>query len=153
MNRHLYLLPAMLPLLAGCGGHSHDPVPAPVAEPRPVSILVEVYDPYTNLVWENVSVRVVEADQEWSNSTWTSPYADWYLTDGSGRVWFDEYLLGAAEVGFFEDVVGRAMLSPRLDEDEALVVLEVAAAGFFPVFVEVPLRWDEPDVFVEVPFF
>jgi hypothetical protein len=33
-----------------------------------------------------------------------------------------------------------------------VVWLEVDALGFTPVLVEVPLRWDEPDVFVEVPF-
>jgi hypothetical protein len=44
-------------------------------------------------------------------------------------------------------------LGPRLDQDEALVVLEVSGVGFTPVIVEVPLRWDQPDVFVEVPFF
>jgi len=144
---------ASLLLAAACGHtHSHEhPAPSP-AVPRPVSILVEVYDPVTNYVWENVSVRIVEADQEWSNCTCSSPWLDWYLTDASGRVLLDEYLLAAAEVGFLEDGAGRAMIGPGFHEDEAVVVLEIDAVGFSPVFVEVPLRWDMADVFVEVPF-
>jgi hypothetical protein len=120
--------------------------------PRLVSILVEVYDPTTNLVWENVSVRVVEADQEWSQCTCVSPYVDWYLTDNTGRVLLDEYLLADADVGFVVDGGGRAVVGSRRDEDQATVVLEIDALGFVPVIVEVPLSWDQPDVFVEVPF-
>lgn len=148
------LLPTVLLLLAatGCGSHHHETPTVRQPEPRPVSILVEVYDPHTNLPWQNVSVRIVEADQEWSGSTWHSPWVDWYLTDANGLVLLDEYLLAAADVGFFEDGVGRAVLGPRYYEDEAVVVLEVAAEGFLPVIVEVPLQWDVPDVHVEVPF-
>jgi hypothetical protein len=138
-------------LASACGGHHHHPRPRP-EEPRPVSILVEVYDPATNLVWENVSVRVVEADQEWSGGTWVSPWLDWYLTDANGQVLLDEYLLADAEVGFRLDGAGRALLHPYRDEDQAVVVLEIDAVGFTPVIVEVPLRWDDPDVFVAVPF-
>lgn len=137
---------------AGCGrSHHHHPT-IRYEDPRPVSILVEVYDPVTNLVWENVSVRVLEADQEWSGTTYASPFEDWYLTDASGRVFLDEYVLAAADVGFVEDGNGRAVLRPERDADQALVVLEIAADGFATVLVEVPLSWDEPDVFVEVPF-
>ncbi|MBL9078486.1 MAG: hypothetical protein JNL08_13335 [Planctomycetes bacterium] len=120
--------------------------------PRYVSILVEVYDPATNLVWENVSVRIVEADQEWSQCTCESPYEDWYLTDGNGRVLLSEADLAYAEVGFQEDGAGRAVIGARRDEDQATVVLEVDALGFVPKLVVVPLSWDQPDVFVEVPF-
>lgn len=145
----LFLSPLLL--LGACGGHHHDE-PAPVVTPRPVSILVEVYDPITNLVWENVEVRVVEADQEWSACTCVSPYFDGYLTDASGRVLLDEYVLADAEVGFLEDGAGRAVVGPNYYEDQATVVLEVSGPGFVPVIVEVPLRWGLPDVFVEVPF-
>jgi hypothetical protein len=124
----------------------------PEEPPRLVSILVEVYDPVTNFVWENVAVRVVEADQEWSQCTCVSPFVDGYLTDSTGRVLFDEYLLADADVGFLEDDLGRAILGSRRDADQATVVLEVYADGFVPVIVEVPLSWDQPDVFVEVPF-
>ena len=146
-----FLLSAAM-LLAACGGRGR-PGAVVVEAPRLTSILVEVYDPVTNLAWENVSVRVVEADQEWSGCTCVSPYLDWYLTDSVGRVLLDEYVLGDAEVGFLEDSFGAAVLSPVYSEDEALVVLEVDAVGFAPVIVEVPLSWDNPDVFVEVPFF
>jgi hypothetical protein len=146
-------LTSLLAIAVACEHHDHDhhhdvqPV-----EARPVSIRVEVYDPVTNQVWIDVSVRVVESDQEWSGCTCTSPFTDWLLTDDQGRVFFDEYWLAAAQVGFVEDANGRAVLRPELDADEALVVLEVDAVGFTPVIVEVPLRWDVPDVFVEVPF-
>ncbi|MCK5943959.1 MAG: hypothetical protein KAI24_18385, partial [Planctomycetes bacterium] len=78
---------------------------------------------------------------------------DWYLTDSTGRVLLDEYILADADVGFLEDRTGAAILSPDFDEDEALVVLEIDAVGFAPVYVEVLVSWNEPDVFVEVPFF
>jgi hypothetical protein len=151
MNKRSRLMPLLLLSLVACGsGHTHS---APnLSVPRPVSILVEVYDPQTNLLWENVSVRIVEADQEWSRCTCSSPYEDWFLTDSRGQVLLDEYQLAFAEVGFQEDAAGRALLGPRSDEDEALVVLEIDALGFTPVIVEVPLRWDTPDVLVEVPF-
>ena len=139
-------------LLAGCHrGHPRTAVIAP--QPRLVSVLVEVYDPITNFAWENVSVRIVESDQEWSGCTCESPYIDWFLTDSTGRVLFDEYLLADAEVGFLEDSTGAAVLAPEFDEDEATLVLEIDAVGFAPVIVEVSISWADPDVFVEVPFF
>ena len=150
-NRLLILLSAAL-LPAACGGGPRRTAIV-VEQPRLTSILVEVYDPLTNFAWEGVSVRVVEADQEWSGCTCVSPYLDWLQTDAFGRVLIDEYVLGDADVGFFEDSTGAAVLSPAFDEDEALVVLEIDAIGFAPTYVEVPLSWNEPDVFVEVPFF
>jgi hypothetical protein len=147
----LLLAPALG--LAACGERSHAHPVARPASPRPVSIEVEVYDPITNLVWENVSVRVVESWQEWSGCTCSSPWLDWYLTDASGRVFLDEFVLADAEVGFLEDGNGRALLESYSDEDQATVLLEVDAVGFVPVYVEVALRWGEPDVFVAVPFF
>ena len=143
----------VVPLVfASCGRRTSSPA-VRVESPRLVSILVEVYDPNTNYVWENVSVRVVEADQEWSGYTYSSPYLDYYLTDVDGRVLLDEYVLADASVGFLEDGNGAALLSPARTEDQATVVLEVSAEGFLPVIVEVPLRWSQPDVFVEVPFY
>ena len=139
-------------LLAGCHrGHARAVVAVP--QPRLVSVLVEVYDPVTNFAWEDVSVRIVEADQEWSGCTCQSPYIDWFLTDSAGRVLFDEYALAAAEVGFIEDATGAAVLPSEFDQDEATLVLEVDAVGFAPVIVEVPISWADPDVFAEVPFF
>lgn len=141
-----------LALLGAC--HVDGPVAVTVTSPpaRPVSILVEVYDPLTNQVWENVAVRVVEADQEWSQCTCPSPYQDWMLTGSDGRVLFNEYDLAAAEVGFVLSPDGGAVLGPGVFEDEAVVLIEVDALGFQPVIVEVVLSWDNPDVFVEVPF-
>lgn len=150
MHRSLPL--ALLAVLVPACGGDHPRAPVQIPAVRPVSILVEVYDPVTNFVWENVSVRVVESDQEWSQCTCQSPFEDWYLTDGTGRVFLDEFTLAAADVGFIEDGAGAAVLGSRRFEDEATVVLEIDALGFTPVFVEVPLSWDVPDVFVEVPF-
>jgi len=148
--RVLLILSLALAVASCRGGHSRASLRN--ESPRLVSILVEVYDPTTNLVWENVSVRVVEADQEWSQCTCASPFVDWYQTDATGRVLLDEYVLADAEVGFLEDAAGRAILGARRDEDQATVVLQIDALGFVPRIVEVPLSWDEPDVFVEVPF-
>jgi hypothetical protein len=124
----------------------------PPADPRVVSILVEVFDPTTQLVWENVGVRVAEADQEWCGCTFVSQVPQSFLTDSTGRVLLDEFALADVQVGFPLDEVGRALLAPRSDADQALVVLEVFAPGFATVVVSVPLRWDDPDVFVAVPF-
>jgi len=143
----------MLPL-AACGGTSTRTTVVVTEPPRLVSVLVEVYDPVTNLAWENVSVRIVEVDHEWSGCTCVNPISDdWFLTDNSGRVFLDEYILGDSGVGFLEDPTGAAVIDPEYDRDEATVVLEVDAVGFAPAIVEVPISWVEPDVFVEVPFF
>jgi hypothetical protein len=150
MRRSSLAVPLSL-AIAACGRH-HDHPHARPDEPRRVGITVEVYDPVTNLVWENVSVRVVESWQEWAGGTFVSPWLDTYLTDASGRVRLDAFALADAEVGFLEDGSGRALLHPYRDEDEGTVLLEIDGDGFAPVFVEVPLRWDLPDVFVEVPF-
>lgn len=140
--------------LASCGRGSRHTAIVVVEQPRLVSVLVEVYDPVSNLAWENISVRIVEVDHEWSGCTCVNPFSDdWFLTDGSGRVLLDEYLLADSGVGFLEDGTGAAVLDPEFDRDEATVVLEIYLVGFAPVIVEVPISWADPDVFVEVPFF
>lgn len=157
MSRFHFLLPSVfcLLVLAACDCDDWDDcgcAPPPPPAPRPVSILVEVYDPVTNGVWENVLVRIVEADQEWSGCTCVSPTPTFFATDRFGQVFLDEYLLAWAQVGFVEDPIGRALLRPGSREDQATVVLEISAPGFTTVIVEVPLSWSAPDVFVEVPF-
>lgn len=152
MKTHLMLLLPCVLLACKGGHHDHHHHTPPVAEPRLVSIEVEVFDPITNFVWENVSVRIVEADNEWSGCLCVSPYLDWFLTDSNGRVFFDEFLIADAEVGLLEDGAGRAILNPSVFEDEVVITLEVDAVGFSPVFVDVLVTWDQPDVFVEVPF-
>ena len=152
MMTRIALLILPLALLAGCKrSHSHGHG-SPSLQPRLVSIEVEVYDPATNAVWEGVSVRIVAADNEWSGCYCESPYLDWYDTGIDGRVFLDEYAIALAEVGMLEDFAGRAILEPSVLEDEVVITLEIDAIGFTPVFVDVPLSWDTPDVFVEVPF-
>jgi hypothetical protein len=137
--------------LPACSDCCDDPVR--YAEPRPVEIEVEVYDPVTGGVWEGVGVRLVQADQEWSGCTCVSPYPDDFaLTDRSGLRYFSPFAIAAYEVGFPVDAAGRAVLGPDIFEDEALVLCEVWAPGFDPVFVEVPLSWERPYRFVSVPF-
>jgi len=153
MNPRALALPTcLLALLSACGGGGGRRATVQVPAPRPVSILVEVYDPVTNFVWQDVSVRVVESYQEWAGVVFPSPYADIYLTDATGRVFLDEYELAFVEVGFVEDGNDRAMLSSDRLQDQATVTLEISGDGFVPVYVDVPLSWDQPDVFVEVPF-
>ncbi|HLQ38184.1 MAG TPA: hypothetical protein VK348_10300 [Planctomycetota bacterium] len=137
-----------LPACGGAGDHAL----ADTRTPRPVSILIEVYDPVTNLPWQDLSVRIVEADNEWSGCTCSNPVEQWFLTDSSGQVLFDEFMLAEADVGFREDAAGFAVLHPRAREDQAVVVLEIDGVGFAPLFVDVQLSWDVPDVFVQVPF-
>ncbi|MEQ1632177.1 MAG: hypothetical protein ABL997_07370 [Planctomycetota bacterium] len=142
----------LLTLTACSGGDDYEPAPVQIPDPVPVSILVEVYDPVTNFVWQNVGVRIVESEQEWSQCLCVNQYEDWYLTDGAGQAMLTEYDLAYADVGFREDGNGRAVLWPGQFEDEATVVLEVWADGFTPVFVEVDLCFCQPDVFVAIPF-
>lgn len=122
-------------------------------QPRTVSIEVEVYDPHSGFVWQDVGVRVVEAYNEWSECVCENPFFDdYYYTDSTGLVFLSEYDLALAEVGFIEDASQRALLQPGGLEDEAVVTLEISAPTFKTVYVDVPLSWDEPNVFVSVPF-
>lgn len=143
---------ALVPLLlCACGGGDDNP-PKVVPTPRQVSIQVEVYDPKTNFVWEGVGVAVLEGDMEWSRCVCPNPAPKWFYTDKYGTTLLSASLLGAAEVGFQEDEYGRAVLGPYADEDEAFVLLEIGAPGFKSVFVEVPVSFSDPNVFVQVPF-
>lgn len=150
------ILASVVPLLFALSACSDccDPDPYyPSYDPRPAEIEVEVYDPVTGGVWENVGVRIVQADQEWSGRTVVSPYPDDYaLTDPTGLVYFSPFSIAAYEVGFLLDAAGRAVIGPDIDEDEAYVLLEVWAPGFDAVYAEVRLTWGEPYRFVSVPF-
>lgn len=139
-------------LAAACGHSDCDPPPPPPPEPRPVSILVEVVDAVTGQPLPAVRVRVLEAYQEWSDSYYDSPFQDVFLTDADGLVFLDEYILSWQDVGFLEDGNGRALLYPGLYEDEADVLVEVDADGFPPALYSITLRWDRPDVYVQLPF-
>jgi hypothetical protein len=151
LHRRLASLLALIALLAACGHRDDDPPPPP-PEPNPVSILVEVYDPATNLALAGVRVRVIDAYQEWAGSYYESPFQDVFVTDASGQVFLDEYLLAFQDVGFREDANGRAMLFPGVLEDEAFVLLEVDADGSPPLFYEIPLSWALPDVAYGLPY-
>jgi hypothetical protein len=138
--------------LLGCHGHSHrHSVGKP--DPRSASLEVEVYDPVTEFVWEGVSVRIVEGAMEWSGCVCPNPdQNEWYLTDGFGTVWWDSVALADTGIGFLEDSYGRAVLAPEYDADEAFVLIELAALGFPTVQYDILLSWDEPDVFVSIPY-
>ena len=74
---------------AGCGGHRGTTIVVRSETPRTVSIDAEVFDPVTDFVWENVNVRIVEAEQEWSGCICRSPYPNaWQLSDVDGLVFF-----------------------------------------------------------------
>jgi hypothetical protein len=142
----------LVALLVGACGSSKR-VAAVRPEPRLAAIEVEVYDPVSNYVWENVGVRVVRAWHEWSGVTVENPDDEqWYLTNQNGLVLLDARALGEARVGFREDLYGRAMIDPEAHVDEADVWLEVWSPGFSSVFVQVPLSFRTPTRFVSVPF-
>ena len=144
-------LPLAFLAFVACGHTDCDPPPPPL-EPNPASILIEVYDPATNLVLPGVRVRVIEAYQEWAGLYYTSPYQDAFPTDVDGLVFLDEYLLAWQDVGFREDAIGRALLYPDYREDQAFVLVELDVDGAPPVFYELEVRWDDPDVFYSLPF-
>ncbi len=138
-------------VLAACTEQHHETVI--IAEPNPVTIEVEVYDPVSGGVWEGVGVRIVEATNEWSGCQCVSPFRDAFiLSDPNGLVLFTPEDIAAYEVGFVENTAGQTVLSAHPDADEAYVVLEVWAEGFTPVFAEVYLSWSQPTVFVAIPF-
>ena len=135
---------------SACGGHGHSHTP--VLQNRSVLIEVEVYDPVTNFVWEDVGVRIVQAEQEWTGAIHVNPVVDdWYYTDPYGLILFSAADLAFADIGFQESG-GLAVISPDYLEDEATVLLEVSAPGFGTVYQSVDLSWDSPTVFVSIPF-
>jgi hypothetical protein len=139
-------------LAGGCHGHFDDD-PAPIYHDEPVSIEIEVYDPNTQYVWQDVSVRIIEVDHEWSGLIWPNPTKnDFYYTDKFGVVYFSPELLAVSDLGFLEDGIGRAVLSPDYLEDEATVLVEISAPGLGRVYERIELSWDEPRVYVQVPF-
>ncbi len=149
------LIPLLLMTLTACGSRRTTTVVVqeqPPA-PRPVSIEVEVYDPESGFVWQDVGVRVVRSYNEWSDCICDAPIQDlWIYTDANGLVLLTEFDIADADVGFIEDSDQRALIEPALDADEAVVTIEVWSPDFAPVIVDVPLDWEQPDVFVSVPF-
>lgn len=148
------VLPVLFGLSACCNTCDDDYYYyAPPPEPRPVEMEVEVYDPVSGGVWENVGVRIVQADQEWNSCTCVSPLVDEFeLTSVNGLVYFSPYALAFYDVGFALDSAGKAVLGPDLENDEASVLIEVFADGFDSVFAQVDLSWEQPYAFVSVPF-
>ena len=139
-------------LLTSCHRHHRKDTPR-LQSSRPVTIEVEVYDPETNFVWENVGVRLVQATQEWSACVCANPDRDdWYYTDEYGTVVFDPKRIASADIGFQLDELDRAIISGHPAEDEAWVLVEVWAENFTPVLREVRLTYDQNDVFVSIPF-
>ena len=98
----LGLLVPLVGLLPACSSKHHHHPPEH-RTPRLVSIEVEVYDPVTNQVWQDVGVRIVEAEQEWARRTFVNNDPDaWYLTDENGVVYFaprDRALAGEIATG------------------------------------------------------
>ncbi len=142
---------ACLPTACHHGGGGGDPVR--FDHTRPVTIEVEVYDPVTNYVWENVGVRLVQASQEWSSCICTNPDRDgWFYTDEFGVAFFSPQDIADADIGFKLDELDQAVISRHRDEDEAIVLLEVWAKDHKPVLWEVKLTYDKNDVFVSIPF-
>ena len=152
MNRLLKTsLLFVLLAVASCGGGSHHHHSEPLQN-RFVAIEVEVYDPLSGYVWEDVGVRIVQADQEWSSCICVNPLLDdWYYTDAFGVVFFAAADLAFADVGFQEEG-GEAVISPSPLEDEVTVLLEISAPGLGTVYQSVDLSWDEPSIFISVPF-
>ena len=150
------ILPVLLLAVLASACHRHRRATVVVQsqpQPRTVSIEVEVYDPISGFVWQDVGVRVVEAYNEWSDCLCENPkFDDYYFTNSSGLVFLSEFDLAFAEVGFIEDSSQRALLEPGTSADEAVVTLEISALTFDTVYVDVPLSWDDPNVFVSVPF-
>jgi hypothetical protein len=140
----------LLLLTLGACHHREDTTVVLAAEDRPVAIELEIYDPTTNFVWENVAVRVVEAEVDGAGMGYANIIPDqWFFSDQNGLVFLDSFVFADAQIGFLLNGAGQAVLEFA---EGARVVLEVDALGFTAVFVEVVLSWDQPQVFVSVPF-
>ncbi len=152
--KRIALFSALLTACTVGGCHaSHGSDSAPIAYDEPVSIEIEVYDPTTGYVWQDVSVRIIEVDHEWSGSIRPNPTKnDYYYTDKFGVVFFSPELLAVSDLGFLEDDRGRAVLSPDYLEDEASVLVEISAPGLGRVYERIEISWDYPRVFIQVPF-
>ena len=152
--RYTTLLSAMLAAAIAGGCHSsHDDHHHDLLVDHPVSIEIEVYDPATNYVWENVSVRIIEIEHEWSNCVCPNPTQnDFYETDKFGIVYFSPENLGFSDLGFLIDDLDRAILSPDEFEDEATVLIEISAPGMGAIYERLELTWENSRLFVSVPF-
>ena len=97
---------ALIFALAGAGcSHGHHDNTTTVFYDRLTSLEVEVYDPASGFVWENVGVRIVQVEHEWSGFVITNPIVDdWFYTDSFGVVFYDSALLGATGVGFLMEL-------------------------------------------------
>lgn len=120
---------------------------------RSVSIEVEVFDPNTSQVWQDVDVRIVEALVEESGVNRVNPNpTDTIRTDRDGLAFFSAHRVGDADVGFVRSSSGRALLERASSRDEAVVTLEVSAANFTSVMRDVRITWSRPNAFVSIPF-
>lgn len=120
---------------------------------RPATIEVEVYDRFNGQPLEGALVRVVRSYQEWSGLTLASPFNDeFFATDFTGYVGFGAYDLADYQVGFLLDGIGQAVIAPGVFEDEVIVTLEIRLPFEPAIRVDVPLDWDDPAVFVEIPY-
>ena len=142
----------LLLVVSGCS-HGHRTTTTVQPTSRLVYVEVEAYDPVSGLVWEGVDVRIVEGWMERSGLVLTNPDPSfWYSTDQFGTALFSPLDLGDADIGFGLDPFGRARLDPFASEDEAIVTIELSVIGSPSVLVDVAVSWNEPDVFVSVPY-
>lgn len=140
-------------LAGGCHSAHDDDDYGTVYYDEPASIEIEVYDPKTGYVWQDVSVRIVEVDHEWSGCICPNPTAnDFFYTDEFGVVYFSPELLYDMDLGFLEDGNGRAIMSPDELEDEASVLVEISAPGLGSIYERIELSWEDPRVYIQVPF-
>ncbi len=140
-------------LTSACGNHHKKAQQVVPLQDQPVALDVEVYDPVSDLVWQDVGVRIVQGDVEATGCLCPSPLVDdWFYTDLDGLVYFAPEDLAFADIGFLEDNRGRAIVGSSFDEDEAYVLLEVWAPGLQSVFWEVKVTWDDPVAVISIPF-
>ena len=157
MKRLYALLPVLLVSVAACSSRTKETVivqaPAVIKVERRAGLDIEVYDPVTGYIWEDVGVRIVEASHEWSGCICPTPLVDdFYYTDTQGLVLFDSVDLAHASVGFQLDPNGHAVMFPHEEEDEAIVVVEIWAPGMTSVFYEIDISWDDPFPVISLEF-
>ncbi|HMQ23782.1 MAG TPA: hypothetical protein PKE00_14915 [Planctomycetota bacterium] len=136
---------AALLLLGACHRwHDHDC--------KPVSLSITVVDS-KNAVWQGMTVRLLEAWNEWSDDRrqGKDPWAT-LKTDDRGVVYFNSEDIASAELGFLEEPKGIAVLHSDRWRNEAVFTVEVGDDTLGWIEVEIPVRFPATHLDVEIEF-
>ncbi|MCA8968976.1 MAG: hypothetical protein KDC95_04310 [Planctomycetes bacterium] len=119
---------------------------------KPVSLSITVVDS-KNAVWQGLTVRILEAWNEWSDDyrQGKDPWAT-MRTDDRGLAYFDSEDIASADLGFLESPDGIAVLYDDPWRNEAVFIVEVGDDTLGWIEVEIPVRYPSTHLDVEIEF-